>query len=166
MAEGVWSRGTAGVYQPDGAKFRIWVNAKYLLDPLTIVATMAHELGHVHLLGHRRLSGKDRDHEPLTDLLTVFLGLGVFNANSVIREHSWDLGVVSGWSIARLGYLDMPVYGYAFAKFAMSRGEDGAGWARELRLTVRTDFQSSLRFLKAEAAAAASSNGVVVPLTR
>lgn len=161
--EGEWSHGTAGLYHPEGAKFQIWVNAKNVLDPLAIVATMAHELGHVHLLGHQRISNEAEDHEPLTDLLTVFLGLGVFNANSVIREHSWNEGNWSGWSIARLGYLDMPVYGYAFAKFAMSRDEDGVGWARELRLAVRTDFQSSLRLLKAEAAVA---NGVVVPPTR
>jgi hypothetical protein len=109
---------------------------------------MAHELGHVHLLGHQRISPEDPDHEPLTDLLTVFFGLGVFSANSVIREHYWHAGQVSGWKIGRQGYLSMPVYGYALARFASSRREDGSGWSNRLRPDVRSAFKKSMRFLK------------------
>ena len=65
-------------------------------------------LGHVHLLGHGRIDDEAEDHEPLTDLLTVLFGMGVFTANAVIREHHWDAGPVSGWSINRRGYLGMP----------------------------------------------------------
>src|SRR5262249_33934531 len=54
--EGQWRRGTAGLYHPEGGKFRIWVEVTNLNDPLAMVGTMAHELGHVHLLGHGRIS--------------------------------------------------------------------------------------------------------------
>src|SRR5262249_54398499 len=117
-------------------------------DPLAMVATMAHELGHVLLLGQGRVSADVEDHEPLTDLLTVFLGLGIFTANSVLREHYWDAGAVSGWSMGRSGYLTMAMYGYALSLFAWMRGEVQPSWAKELRLDVRSAFKEGLRFLE------------------
>ena len=47
-------------------------------DPLSLVAVAAHELGHVILLGGKLMNADTGDHEPMTDLLTVFLGLGIF----------------------------------------------------------------------------------------
>ncbi len=154
--EGEWRQGTAGLYHPEGGKFRIWVEVANLDDPLALVGTIAHELGHVHLLGHGRISQEAEDHEPLTDLLTVYFGMGVFTANSVIREHYWHAGQVSGWDIGRRGYLGMPDYGYAFARFARARSEDGSAWARELRLDVRSAFRQAMRFLEE----ASDSSGV------
>jgi len=161
--EGQWRQGTAGLYHPEAGKFRIWIEVTNLADPLAMVATMAHELGHVHLLGHGRVSDEAEDHEPLTDLLTVFFGLGVFTANSVIREQYWHEGNYSGWSMGRRGYLGMPQYGYAFARFARSRGEDGAGWSRELRLDVRSAFQQSMRFLSSAESSAEITVGRAEP---
>ncbi|HVJ80574.1 MAG TPA: hypothetical protein VNC50_05845 [Planctomycetia bacterium] len=138
--------GAAGLYHADGDAFHIHIEAANLLDPLSMVGTMAHELGHVHLLGHGRVGRDEEDHEPLTDLLTVFLGLGMFTANSVVKEKSWTDGSYSGWSIGRQGYLTMPDYGYAFSRFALSRCEDGSKWAGELRLDVRSAFKQAMRF--------------------
>lgn len=149
--------GTAGLFQPEAGKFRIWIEVSNLSDPLAMVGTMAHELGHVHLLGHGRISDDIDDHEPLTDLLTVFFGLGVFSANSVIREQYWHEGNLSGWSMGRRGYLGMPHYAYAFARFARSRGEDGAKWSQELRLDVRKAFQQAMSFLATEGLSVESS---------
>jgi hypothetical protein len=145
--DGEGRQGTAGLYHPEGGKFRIWVEVGNLDDPLALVATMAHELGHVHLLGQGRISEEAEDHEPLTDLLTVYLGMGVITANAVIREHYWHAGQLSGWSMGRRGYLGMPDFGYALARFARAREEDGAAWARELRLDVRSAFKQAMRFL-------------------
>jgi hypothetical protein len=155
--------GTAGLYHAEGGHYRIWIEAENLHDPLAMVATMAHELGHVHLLGHGRITPATEDHEPLTDLLTVFFGLGVFTANSVIRETYWHEGNYSGWSIGRRGYLGMSVYGYAFARFARSRGEDGSAWSRELRLDVRSAFKQAMRYLAPEAGAGAPAVAKAVP---
>jgi hypothetical protein len=146
------SQGTAGLYQPEGGRYRIWIEATNLDDPLGMVATVAHEVGHIHLLGHGRISAGAQDHEPLTDLLTVFFGLGVFTANSVIREQYWQDGQYAGWRIGRRGYLTMPVFGYALALFARTRGEDGSAWSGELRPDVCVAFKKSMRFLSAEAA--------------
>jgi hypothetical protein len=54
--------------------------------------------------------------------------------------------------MGRRGYLGMREYGYAFARFAWARGEDGSGWSRELRLDVRSAFKQAMRYLSAEAA--------------
>lgn len=145
--EGNFRQGTAGLYHSEQDQFRIWVEVKNLDDPLALAATLAHELGHVHLLGHGRISDEVEDHEPLTDLLTVYLGLGVLTANSVIRENYWHAGAISGWNMGRQGYLGMPIYGYALARFARARDEGKPPWASELRLDVRTAFKQAMRFL-------------------
>jgi len=147
-----WRQGASGLYQPEKGKFRIWIEMKNLDDPLAMAGTMAHELGHVHLLGHGRIGNDAEDHEPLTDLQTVYFGLGVLTANSVIREHYWNTGPISGWNMNRRGYLGMPEYGYALARFARAREEVGSSWARELRLDVRSSFKQAMRFLAAEEA--------------
>jgi hypothetical protein len=143
-------QGTAGLYTEENGAFRIWLEAKNLDDPLALVATMAHELGHVLLLGHGRISSDEADHEPLTDLLTVFLGLGVITANSVIRESSWSAGAWSGWSVGRRGYLTMQMYGYALAVFAHLRDETEPEWAIHLRADVRSAFRLGRNWIQNE----------------
>src|SRR5207244_3098696 len=128
-------------------KYRIWVDVGNLADPLALVATLAHELGHVLLLGQARISTQEEDHEPLTDLLTVFLGLGIFTANSVLQEKYWHAGAVSGWQIGRRGYLHMPEFGYALALFAWAREEADPPWSNELRADVHSAFVAGSRFL-------------------
>jgi uncharacterized protein YjbI with pentapeptide repeats len=147
LHEGEFRRGTAGLYEAVGGKHRVWIEASKVHDPLALVATLAHELGHVHLLGHGRISPEAEDHELLTDLLTVFLGLGVITANAVIRESYWNAGHVGGWSISRQGYLTMPMYGYALAWFTRARDEDKPSWVKHLRADVRSAFKQSCRFL-------------------
>ncbi|MFE6000657.1 hypothetical protein ACFQ6C_27955 [Streptomyces sp. NPDC056454] len=51
-------------------------------QPAVLTAIIAHELGHVRLLDEDRVQGLDVDHERLTDLVTVFLGMGFFTANA------------------------------------------------------------------------------------
>ncbi|MGL4552888.1 MAG: hypothetical protein ACRC33_17060 [Gemmataceae bacterium] len=144
------SAGAAGLYLDEGlGRMLIAIDRGQLADPTALVGTMAHELGHVHLLGDKRLSADSPDHEPLTDLLTVLYGLGIFTANSVIREANWSDGARSGWSVGRQGYLTGPEYGYAMALIAQARGEAKPAWAAHLRLDVRSALHQGLRFLAA-----------------
>jgi hypothetical protein len=138
-------QGSAGLY----AAGSVHIEQGNLQDPLALVGTMAHELAHVHLLGDGRISDQEEDHEALTDLLTVFLGLGIFTANSVLREVNWNAGQVSGWSMSRRCYLTMDMYGYAFALLAWFRGEESPAWARHLRGDVHAAFKKGLRYLTA-----------------
>jgi hypothetical protein len=88
------------------------------------------------------------DHEPMTDLLTVFLGLGIFTANSAARFKQFQEDRKIGWSMQRLGYLPEPVFGYALARFAIERGENKSEWTRHLSSNVRSDFKRSKRWLE------------------
>jgi hypothetical protein len=118
-----------------------------LKDAVPLVATVAHELGHVILLGGGLMAPATPDHEPLTDLLTVFLGLGIFTANSAARFRQYQDERRQGWSMQRLGYLRQEVYGYALARFAAERGENKPGWARYLSTNVRAYFKRSRSWL-------------------
>lgn len=141
--------GAAGLYQDEKlGPAIIGIDEARLANPVSLIGAMAHELGHVHLLGDGRLSPDMPDHEPLTDLLTVLYGLGVFTANSVVRESSWSDGHHSGWSVGRQGYLTGPEYGYAFALLTRARHEANPAWASHLRLDVRSALRQGLRYLK------------------
>ena len=114
-----------------------------------MVATLAHELGHVHLRGDKRLTGNEPDHEPLTDLLTVFLGLGIFTANAVLQDRIYRMIDWQWWRIRRQGYLTAPFYGYALAWCARCRGDDPCPWRNFLRPDVRSVFDNTETYLKA-----------------
>lgn len=127
----------------------VFVAASQLANPTALVATLAHEVGHEILLGGGVLSEEVADHEQVTDLLTVFLGLGVFNANSTLHESHWNYGANhSAWSIGRQGYLSAAAFGCAFGVFAYVRGEAAPSWARHLRPDARGSLRKGLRYLR------------------
>jgi hypothetical protein len=124
------------------------VRRSLLSDPLMVVATLAHELGHVILLdgGHMRQDAEDM--EPMTDLVTVYLGLGIFTANAARRFLQFQDDRRYGWSMNRLGYLPEPVFAYALARFAKDRGEDSPEWTAHLSTNLKTWYRHSAVWLK------------------
>jgi tetratricopeptide (TPR) repeat protein len=136
-----------GAFQEEGERIVIWLEQTRLSEPHSVVSTLAHELGHVHLLADGRCDQTTPDHEPLTDLLTVYFGLGVFTANNAIREFNWRSGNIGGWSLSRQGYLAMPEYAYALALYAHARGEHQPRWAKYLRPDVRALFKTESKHL-------------------
>lgn len=138
--------GAAGLYWSEGGKQKVAIAESNLENPLALAATLAHELGHVKLLGEGLISEETEDHEPLTDLLTVWQGLGVITSNAVLQENSWSSGLGSYWRNSRSGYLSLQMYGYALACFADSRGEDRPAWIKHLRADVRQAFLDSVAY--------------------
>lgn len=147
------SHGAAGLFTGDNRRATIKVSAKQLGDPTALVATFAHELGHVLLLCDQKLSPEAEDGEHLTDLLTVVLGLGIFNANSAVTFGQWSSGGQQGWSASRLGYLSPQMWGYALVYFAHLRGEAKPDWAQFLEGDVRHYFKAGMRYLAKDGAA-------------
>lgn len=146
--EDSWSKsGAAGMYEHE-ARPVIHLTESLCQDPLGLVATIAHELAHALLFARDPTLGDDPDHEPFTDLTTVFTGFGIFTANSVIREQNWQSYAQQGWSVQRQGYLDEPEVGFALASFAYRRSESNPPWARHLTTGVRGPFKRSLRFFR------------------
>jgi hypothetical protein len=134
--------------------------------PAVFTAIIAHELAHARLLGEGRIDPGRTDGEHLTDLLTVFLGMGVFTANAAYvfpraasaRGYSvlpvGDLtdrmltGVANEPS-HRGGYMTEAEFGYALAYWATLRGDLAPSWARHLSGGVRDALIRGLRHLAA-----------------
>lgn len=157
------SEGASGHYRKRRDKFVISLESSQLSNPMTLVATVAHELGHVRLLGEGRIHGGFEDHELLTDLLTVFFGLGVFTANSAFSFRQWSDNSSQGWRTERKGYLTEEMFGYALALFALMRGEQNVSWSEFLEGSVRTYFKDSLKYLEKTGEAAKLRELVVQP---
>jgi hypothetical protein len=65
-----------------------------------------------------------KDGEPLTDLLTVYLGMGILTANACFdfaNTAGYQFRRIGGWSTSRLGYLTEQMFGYGLARHAWLR---------------------------------------------
>ncbi|MCU7722713.1 hypothetical protein ODJ79_03200 [Actinoplanes sp. KI2] len=138
-----WS-GAAGHYRTVDGKAVVSLEESLAGSPRLLVATIAHELAHARLLGEGRVAHDRPDQEPLTDLLTVYLGVGLFAANASLEFAS----TAGRWSASRLGYLTEPMFGYALARYAWMRGETDPAWGRFLDTNPRTFLKKGLRYLK------------------
>lgn len=143
------SSGAGGLYGHEGAsRTAVAINSSLLENPTALVATVAHELGHVILLRPGLVGHDEPDMEPLNDLLTVFLGFGVFNANAVFQFQQYNSYDRQGWSTRRLGYLSEQQFGYALARFAIERGESKPEWAKYLSTNAATYCKHSIAWLR------------------
>jgi hypothetical protein len=93
------SRRTVGHYHTENGRAVIGLDRREASDPAILVAIIAHELCHVRLLGENRITAARKDHERLTDLLTIYLGFGIFTTNAAL-SFSED---PRGWSIQPRG---------------------------------------------------------------
>jgi hypothetical protein len=142
------SRSAAGDYRREGGRPIVGVDRAAVAHPAQLVATIAHELAH-HRLHARGLDTGRADHEPLADLLTVYLGLGVCTANAAFEYRS-DL---QRRSTHRLGYLTEPMFGYGLACFAWLREETEPDWAGAVDANPRAALRRGLRHLARDAPA-------------
>jgi len=135
----------AGDWRQEDGKTRIGLDRAQLRFPRAVVAVIAHELAHQRLLGEQRVEPTRRDGEQLTDLTTVFFGLGIFTANAALEFAARHSG---GWSATKLGYLDERMFGYALARYATARNEPEPSWAEYLDLNPRTYMRHGIGFLQ------------------
>ena len=105
-----------------------------LSDPQLLVATLSHEVSY-ELLRRNHLLDEFVAAPWLADLLTVFLGLGIFGTNSTVLQAESN------------GYLPTRMFGYALALFTWIREETDPAWTRYLRPDGAAMLQSSRRYL-------------------
>ncbi|NJP98559.1 hypothetical protein HCN51_55645 [Nonomuraea sp. FMUSA5-5] len=157
---------TVGYYEEVDGVHVIGIDRKTDGNLVSLTGTVAHELCHVRLLGEGRITTDRGDHERLTDLLTVYLGFGVFSANAALMfaraGRRWQImprgyltdellnGASSDGTRHRLGYLSKQEYGYALACYSQLRGETDPPWAAHLDPGVRDFFTRSLPHLPAD----------------
>jgi len=136
-------KSSAGLYfgKEENGKYHIALERKKLSQPENMVATLAHEIAHIKLLGENRITDND---EKLTDLATVIFGLGIFNANAAFQ--TFTTVDSSGWR--KMGYLSQMEWGYALSLLAHTREEQTPGWIKYLSVNVRADFKQGERFIE------------------
>jgi hypothetical protein len=129
--------GHAGEYCRTGRHGRhvVMIDRASFGRPAQLIAVIAHELGHVRLLGERHSKRNRTDQEALTDLVTVYLGMGIFTANA---------------AIGRNGYLTEQGFGYGLAVWARLRGEPDPPWQEYLDRGPRAHLKQSLRYLRSQ----------------
>jgi hypothetical protein len=139
-------RGAAGLYH-QSERPEILLAHSQLADPERLVATIAHELAHDILLGGGLITREEDDHEPITDLVPVFLGLGLFLANATVRDRNFSNGNWHYFQIHRQGYLSSRILGYALALYAYARREARPAWVQHLRPDAAEPLKAGLRYL-------------------
>jgi hypothetical protein len=147
-------QGAAGAYREHGGRAVVTIDRAELRDPARLLAVIAHEIGHVRLLGEGRIGQDRQDGEPLTDLATVYLGMGIFTANAAFSfQHSAPMARTGGWSTRRLGYLTEQMFGYGLACYAFMRNEPDPSWVKYLDANPHGYCQRGLRYLRHAGAA-------------
>ncbi len=136
----------SGLYVP-GTPPKIVIRDSILEDPQEVAATLVHELAHDILLGGGLLASHESDHEQVTDLLLIFLGVGIIPTNNTVKDRAWREGQMEYFQIRRSGYLSAADFGYAFALFAYVRGEEQPLWMSHLRPDAREVMKKGLKFL-------------------
>lgn len=135
-----------GLYDDRGDHVLIHVSEAELHQPIGLVATMAHELSHLRLLGEERLHGHEFDNELLTDLTSIFFGFGIFAANSTRVWHALD-STWPGTEVRRPEYMTPSMIGHVLAHLAWIRGEHSPEWRGYLAPDARACFKQGLSYL-------------------
>ena len=113
-------------------------------DQTGLVATCAHELGHYLMATSPGDPPGGWDlHELHTDLAAVYLGFGIFMANSARSFSQFQDGNYSGWSARTQGYLGEGALVTATAIYQRLAGRDPSDAAPYLKDYLRKDLRKS-----------------------
>lgn len=139
----------AGTFSIEDGKAVLSYDPALVADPMQLVATFIHELGHYVLATiDEEPPGGEAMHERATDLVTVYLGFGIFGANSAFNLRGHVDAFNQGWRSARLGYLTEPMWSYALAMFFLLREEDPEGAKPFLKDHLFADMRKAAAYLR------------------
>lgn len=83
----------------------------------------------------------------LSDLLPIFLGWGIFGANTTISTKKVTSGTWESWRVSKHRHLPSRMYGYALALFAWGHGQTSLTWTGILRPDAKEAFRKSINYL-------------------
>ena len=113
--DGSWES-ASGTYEQTENETIISIETRQLKNPISLIATISHELAHQILLGENRIEEND---EFLTDLTAITYGFGIFIGNSRFQFSSQGFG----WQSSSQGYLPEQIIAYAMAWLSKQRNE-------------------------------------------
>jgi len=144
----VHGRHAQGTFSIADGDVQISYTPALLADPQRLIATFAHELGHYLLAtAPTRPPCSDDENEFLTDLTAVYLGFGVFVANTVFEFEAISDGTRQGWRMGRSGYLPERDVMFATALFIAVKGLDPEPACECLKPHLAKLLRSALRQL-------------------
>ena len=141
--------GTFAIEAEDGSQSVVITYNPSLTDDTTaLIATFAHELGH-YLMSSARTAppGGWELHELHTDLAAIWLGFGLFLANSARSFSQYQSAGDMGWSSRTQGYLGEGALVTALAIFQILGGRDPLAAELWLKPYLRTDLRKAARAL-------------------
>jgi hypothetical protein len=141
--------GTFTVEGEDGAqRVVITYNPSLAHDTTAMIATFAHELGHflMSTAGTAPPGGWEL-HELHTDIAAVYLGFGIFLANSARTFSQFQSAGEMGWSSRTQGYLSEGALVTATAIFQGLAGRDPLEAAPWLKDYLRIDLRRATKAL-------------------
>lgn len=142
---GYQNKNKLGTYSERGrGKYVIEVELDLLKNPMNLIATLAHELSHLVLLGEGRLQQND---EELTDLNCIALGFGIFSCNSIFNFQQWTGSSHQGWQAKTSGYIPEQVATYALALMTNYQGNDYRKWIDYLNTSPKKMFKKNMQYL-------------------
>jgi hypothetical protein len=141
--------GTFQVTESDGRQTVVITYSPTMADDTTaLVATFAHELAH-YLMSTAESDppGGWELHELHTDLLAVWLGFGLFLANSAKSFAQFQSAGEMGWSARSQGYLSEAALVTALALAERLAGRDPLAVAPYLKDHLQTDLRRTVKAL-------------------
>ncbi|MEM8937917.1 MAG: hypothetical protein AAGC64_01065 [Bacteroidota bacterium] len=136
--EGQW-KSAAGTFEQRKGKTIISIERQQLKNPISLIATISHELAHEILLGQNRIEEND---EYLTDLTAITYGFGIFIGNSRFEFSASGFG----WQSSGQGYLPEQIIAYAMAWLSIKRNEN-TDYTQFLDKSLQKYFQQSWEWL-------------------
>jgi hypothetical protein len=142
------TRYALGTFDVRGNDIQISYVPALLARPERLIATFAHELGHYLLATAReRPLCADDETECLTDLTAVFMGFGVFLANTRFNVETMSDGVMQGWRMGSAGYLPEADLIFALALFLRIKQLDAAEARRCLKPHLAKQLRRAMQAL-------------------
>jgi len=144
---GVFSDNSAlGTFSIEGDTPVIRYDPALLGNPDALTATFAHELAHLLIHSFGMPPGGESLEEHATDCMAVYLGFGVFLANSARNFSQFSDGAMQGWQSQASGYLSENALVTALAIFER-RFEADLGTAQSLKSYLQPVHRKALRYL-------------------
>jgi len=85
-----------GVYTKIKGEDTILMDQKYIKDSKKVVAILAHEIMHYYLISRHNIIMTDKmENELLTDVATIYFGLGILVVNGMTFQSTWFLSIIA-----------------------------------------------------------------------
>ena len=133
----------SGTYENTEDRTIISIETGQLKNPISLIATISHELAHHILLGENRIEEND---ELLTDLTAITYGFGIFIGNSRCNFSSYNTNGGYGWESSSQGYLPEQIIAYAMAWLSKERNER-TDYNQFLKKSIKKYFDQSYEWL-------------------